>query len=177
MASDDPISLQFDPPITFGFLRTHAKITWRDIDYGLKHGLIDASVPIEMAAATLLEEPSHPPAVADLAVLTTRDRFDVMDNVKRLADEQATPLPDEERRKWLFLTLAWLYENRALIAQPLEALNAVYAEFGYPEEIKDFIPYMPMSGPDLGSKSANEARLYERWHDYLQRRRSREADS
>jgi hypothetical protein len=44
----------------------------------------------------------------------------------------------------------------------------VYADFDYPEEIAGFIRYMPMRGPDLGSKQLNEKRMLETWGRYIE---------
>ena len=73
----------------------------------------------------------------------------------------------ELRDKWLYLVLAWLYEQRGAVPDPLQTVEEVYADFGYPEEIAGLIRYMPMDGPDLGSREANERRLFERWRQYL----------
>jgi hypothetical protein len=65
------------------------------------------------------------------------------------------------------LVLAWIYEHRGAFLDPLQTVEEVYADFGYPERIAGFVRYMPMDGPDLGSREANEQRLMERWKEYL----------
>lgn len=77
------------------------------------------------------------------------------------------PLTGEMEAKWLYLVLDWLYQHRADLADPLQTVEEVYADFGYPECLSSFVRYMPMQGPDLGSRAANEARLFERWKSYL----------
>jgi hypothetical protein len=63
--------------------------------------------------------------------------------------------------------LAWFYEHRAEVPDPLQRVEEVYADFGYPEQLAKFVRYMPMEGPDLGSREANERRLFERWKRYV----------
>lgn len=46
-------------------------------------------------------------------------------------------------------------------------VEEIYADFGYPPELAAFVRYMPMVGPDLGTTTLNEARMYERWQAYL----------
>jgi hypothetical protein len=77
---------------------------------------------------------------------------------------------NELREAWLDVVLAWLYDHRAELEDPLEMVEAVYADFGYPAQIASFVRCMPMQGPDLGSPAANEQRLFERWKRYLDRR-------
>jgi hypothetical protein len=74
---------------------------------------------------------------------------------------------DEIRDKWLYLVLAWLYEHRAEVPDPLQRVEEVYADFGYPEQLANFVRYLPMEGPGLGSREANERRLFERWKRYI----------
>jgi hypothetical protein len=64
--------------------------------------------------------------------------------------------------------LAWFYEHRGEVPDPLLRVEEVYADFGYPEQIAKFVRYMPMEGPDLGSREANEHRLFERWKRYIE---------
>ena len=93
---------------------------------------------------------------------------------RELVESLATATSDEDqealRGKWLYLVLAWIFEHRASYPEPLQAVEEVYADFGYPEVIASFVRYMPTSDPDLGSKEANERRLLENWKRYLDER-------
>jgi hypothetical protein len=64
--------------------------------------------------------------------------------------------------------LAWLYERRDELPDPLACVDEVYADFDYPPQIARLVRYMPMDGPDLGSREANERRMFERWREYLE---------
>jgi hypothetical protein len=48
------------------------------------------------------------------------------------------------------------------ISDKLEAIEEVYSSFDYPEELAGMVRYMPMTGPNLGSKAANEERMLNR---------------
>lgn len=65
------------------------------------------------------------------------------------------------------LVLAWIYENREGVADPLGIVEEIYADFDYPGEVAPFVRYMPMSGPDLCSREKNEERMYGNWKAYL----------
>jgi hypothetical protein len=79
-------------------------------------------------------------------------------------------LEEEVREQWLYLTLAWIFEHMAEHSDPLRAVEEVYADFGYPASIANFVRYMPQDGPDLGSLKANEQRLVERWRNFIDER-------
>ena len=70
--------------------------------------------------------------------------------------------------KWLYLALAWLFENRDSVSDPLVQVEMIYADFDYPPEITSLVYYMPCDEPDLGSRELNEARIYANWENYLQ---------
>ena len=42
---------------------------------------------------------------------------------------------------WLRLLLAWIYENRSVLADPFDLVERLYADFSYPEEIRHLVRY------------------------------------
>ena len=151
--------------IPYEFLRTRVPQSWRLLRFGLQNDLLDESAPKDMALDLIgrIREPS-----AALLALATAERADPMaELVDQLATEEPLVPEGDIRGQWLYLTLAWVYENRAEIADPLRMVEEVYADFDYPERIAQFVRYMPMEGPDLGSLEANERRLFDRWKAYL----------
>jgi hypothetical protein len=127
--------------------------------------LIAPDAPRELAAQQIvaLDSPSH--ALRDLAAAGQSEAISEL--VDQLAASEPNNPEEKLRQEWLYLVLAWIYEHRASDTDPLQRVAEVYADFGYPEEIAAFVRYMPMVGPDLGSRSANENRLFERWRKYL----------
>jgi len=65
------------------------------------------------------------------------------------------------------LVLAWLYEHRLKLADPLGDVESVYADFDYPEEMSRFVRYMPSDDPDLRDHRLNQARIFGKWEQYL----------
>jgi hypothetical protein len=89
--------------------------------------------------------------------------------VPGLVEELAGHEPQPEstiRDKWLYLVLAWVYEQQANFEEPLRTVEEIYADFGYPPHIASFVRYMPSDEPDLG-RELNERRLYTKWKQYL----------
>jgi hypothetical protein len=148
------------------------ELTWRDVQFGLENELLDpAAVPGVAAAA--LDQRDPPAGVLELAIAEPGDP--VLDEVSRLGQaEPPARFPSE--RKWLYLVLAWLYERRAELANPLETVEIVYAEFGYPTSITGFVRYMPADEPIPPTLELAEARLMERWAGFLAEERRTLAD-
>lgn len=156
-------------PATFIMPRT--RMSWRELQFGMENELLDQQAPIDFAIEELTRLEQPPGALLDLA--TSHRNDPIRDFVDKLAAEKPEHTEAGLMGKWLYLTLAWLYEQRDTTTDPLQAVEKVYADFGYPEEIAGFVRYMPMDGPDLGSREANERRLLERWRQYLESTASR----
>ena len=157
----DLIKLSIPAP----FIMARAHLSWRELKFGLSNELLVSQAVVDFAVeqVTRLECPS--PALLDLAGSSRSDA--IRELVEQLAAGEPEPVENEPLEKWLYLTLAWLYEKRAALPDPLQTVEEVYADFGYPEAIAGFVRYMPMDGPDLGSREANETRLMDRWKEYL----------
>jgi hypothetical protein len=153
--------------IPAGFIVARAQMSWRELLFGLVNQLLDPQVAIDFAIEEVsrLQRPSS--EVIDLAGASRTEPL--LDLVERLAAAEPEQPEDELRNKWLYLTLAWLYEQRENLPDPLQTIEVVYADFGYPKAIAGFVRYMPkpMDEPDLGSREANEHRLLARWRQYV----------
>lgn len=71
---------------------------------------------------------------------------------------------DEQKIKhlWLYLILAWLFENRHKISDPLGEIEKLYADFNYPEEIQGLVRYMPAEDGPVGEEG-----IISRWREYV----------
>ncbi len=152
--------------IPYQFACERTRLTWRDVRFGLVNELLDPQAPVELAVAQVGERAEPSAALLELAGAGKNEP--TFGLVEQLANEEPPRSEDEIRGKWLYLVLAWFYEHRAEVPDPLQRVEEVYADFGYPKQIANFVRYMPMEGPDLGSREANERRLFERWKRYLE---------
>lgn len=143
--------------------------TWQEVQFGLENELIDPAAITELAGDDLAQD-DPPPQTLELAISAADEPK--LDLVKQLASNEA---PDSDRsgpRAWLFLVLAWLYEHRETLADPLASVELVYADFDYPEQVSGFVRYMPSEAPDLGDRTLNEQRLLDRWAAFIDQERS-----
>jgi len=150
-------------PYRFVGERTH--MSWSDVRFGLVNQLLDPLAAIEMAVDQVGEYEDSSGSLLELAGAGKNEP--IMELVEQLASGESPRSEEETRKKWLYLVLAWIYEHRGEDPDPLQRVEEVYADFGYPEHIASFVRYMPMQGPDLGSRDANERRLFERWKRYI----------
>lgn len=150
--------------------RTLGRLTWRTILFGLENELLDPAAASQAAAASLDQlDPS--PELIELAA--ARDGEPVLTYVRQLAELESPSADPQVSERWLFLVLAWLFENRGDLPDPLQTVETVYAEFDYPEEMAGFVRYMPSDDPDLGSPKLNQDRLVDKWGRFLRQQRER----
>ncbi len=155
--------------IPYSFVRERLKLSWRDALWGYEHQMIGWSAVVDLATDRLCAG-SNDPLEIELAGLTKMETFQVGELLRELAN--ASPEEDSAiaQRKWLYLSLAWLFENKASIPDPLEGVESIYADFDYPPEVESFVRYMPVTDgydPSAHTKDENENRLFEKWREYL----------
>lgn len=151
--------------IPYDFLRQRVSLSWPEVKFGLDHRLIAPAVAIDKATDRLCEVDDASENEVMLASRTEGES--VLELVSRLAHAESPASDENVRAKWLYLVLAWLFENRGAVSDPLGMVEEIYSDFGYPREVASFVRYMPMVGPDLGNREQNEARLYDYWKSYL----------
>lgn len=65
------------------------------------------------------------------------------------------------------MALAWVHQNRDHFEEPFEAVDLIYADFGYPEEVGDFATF---TSPPAGGTPGISG-LEQRWQQYLDKNR------
>jgi len=152
-------------PLSLEFISSRVQLLPREIAAGYRMGFLDDRTVVKLAEREISAGSSTIPAVEELALLLSDD----IDRVPTLVSqvESSTEATGEEPwRVWLFLTLAWIHENQDPSGDPMGDIEAVYAEFDYPEEMEGFVPFLPAPS---GQASGREA-IQERWRAYLDQR-------
>lgn len=156
-------------PIPYSFVREHLKLSWRDALWGYEHQLIGWSAIVHLATERL-NAGSDDLLESEIASLTKMETYQVGDLLRKLAS--ASPEEDGalSQRKWLYLLLAWLFENKESVPDPLGEVETIYADFDYPPEIEGFVRYMPVIDaydPGAHTRDENENRLFGKWREFL----------
>lgn len=128
--------------------------------YGLRHGWLSRR-DFESLVRARLRATSHLDALdKELVHAIERDPGHVDELVYEA--EQSDAYPDGGDRLWLFLALAWILDRPVSVDQK-RALEMVYADFDYPQDIAAFIPFTP--GTD-----SNWTELETKWRHYVEGR-------
>lgn len=151
--------------IPYSFLRPRARLTWREVMFGLDQQLLDPGAPIDNSIDRLIEEDDPSSELVELASMNRGE--DTRQLVAALSQSEADQSEGMIRSKWLYLVLAWFFEQREQLRDALQAVEEVYADFGYPQELAGFVRYMPSADQNLGQQQ-NEARLFQKWKAYLE---------
>lgn len=143
-------------------------LTWGEMLYGFSHGYFGWRTAVDLATKKVEEGDSEAEAL-DLAMIDKEDAWKTGDILSSLATKETAVRPAAQD-VWLFISLLWLYEHREEFQDPLMEVEEVYADFDYPEAMKEFVRFLPPSDgyrPDLHTHEENVQRLYQKWKDYL----------
>ena len=130
-------------PIPFNFVQDRLALTWADIVWGFKNGWLDAASVVEYAVAQLASDDDAAAPVVELAGLTRSEFAEVPFLLEKVVGAAEPESNTDSERKWLYLVLAWVYDRRAELSDPLGVVEQLYADFGYPAELRGFVRYMP----------------------------------
>jgi hypothetical protein len=159
--------MQIRIPITFVLHKLQP--TWADLRFGLERALINEADVVQAAIEWVSQSPDASDSEIELAGLYRNELNRVPELLRELtASSEAIRATIE--KKWLFLLLAWLYDQKESIDDPLGKVEEVYADFGYPKEIAGFVRYMPAQDgyrPQDHTREENLNRLFRLWNDYL----------
>jgi hypothetical protein len=157
------VSMKGDPPFRLPaeFVLGLACPSPGELAYGYQNNWITRQDVVSIAVAKhirgcLLTE------AEDALVLLLPDDLDL---VPDLVESLAVPGQSTESRArlWLFLSLSWLLEHRAEFRDPYLVIENLYSLFEYPDEMKGFVRFMPISpGEELGLEA-----MQRRWEQYV----------
>jgi len=156
-------------PIPSSFVRKHLNLSWKDALWGYEHQMIGWPSIVDLAMDRLCAG-SNDTLEIELSGLNKMEVQQIGELLRKLADTKCDGNKEISQRKWLYLILAWLFENKTNVPDPLGQIETIYADFDYPVEVESFVRYMPVTdgyNPSLHSKDENEIRLYENWQKYL----------
>jgi hypothetical protein len=148
-----------DLKIPLAFIQSRSRLTWREVEFGLENGWLTNEAVIALAINRVTTGDVSTDVLA-LASVLPNEKYEVPQILRRLAERDSVC----SKGKWLFLLLAWLYEHRDAVEEPLGVVEQLYADFDYPEEIASFVRYMPPEDPSR----VGESYLLDSWRRYLE---------
>jgi hypothetical protein len=119
-------------PVTF--ISDRVSLNWSEVLWGYEKKLIGWHSVVQLAENRLLNG-SNGATDIELASLGKEQAGSVGDLLRQLVATSTASSEEDAKQKWLYLTLSWVFENRADYSDPLAVVEEVYADFDYPERI------------------------------------------
>lgn len=139
-------------------------IGWEDLRLGLALGLVSPRSVVEFASL-VVSGGAHDSVLEELAGFQMDDARAVYAVLQVDIDGEVELVPAQSVRKWVYLQLKAAFEMRNRLRDPLGVVEQIYADFDYPEDVAEFVRYMPTS---LGEETG-ESVLFDKWARYLTR--------
>lgn len=126
-------------PLSSQFILQKAALTLADLQWAFDQGIIGAQAVVDVASALAASGDSSEVILA-LAHLTHAELPDVRAMMAVKLDDEARA---NAKAKWLWLIVSWLYDTERDLEALFRELEQLYADYGYPEEMRPFGPYSP----------------------------------
>jgi hypothetical protein len=154
--------------IPISFCLDKSRLDWCDVQWGYRNHLISWRDIVWLAAKKLADAPFDED-IKKLSGVGKETVWIVSEQLEQIA-KRVVCHEEVMKGKWLYLVLSWLYETRAEHTDPLDYVEQIYADFGYPDQITSFVRYMPPAdGRDTLSLSRQEniESMMNYWRNYL----------
>lgn len=154
--------------IPLQFVQSKSSLNWGDCLWAYKRELLTWKDLIQVALERV-ENGSSNELEIELANVSKDSVWKVSELAQALVGLGGNS-EETSKQKWLFLCLAWAYENRESIPDPLGAVETIYADFDYPSAIESFVRFLPPSDgyvPAQFSLEQNHQRLMTKWSEFL----------
>jgi hypothetical protein len=158
-------TFQFIPYITAEYILGKSPLSWREIKWAYKHGMFGRGMLVSLA-----HQKDDTPLVVELSTLDKDHLWRAEDIILELANNEPEISEDEIVKKWLYIVLSYIYENKELY-DPWSKVEEIYADFGYPPELIPIVRYMPKDrseyNPTEHTQEENLQRFFRLWKEYL----------
>ena len=170
MESSISSDLNFLKPVPAKYVLEHIQPTWVDLRWAYQAGWIDERGVLEFAYFCLESKDEDSQLVLALAGLLPQNKLGISATLDQIADSEGGGEGASPPIDWLKLLMAWAYDHRDRLADPLGVVEDLYCDFGHPGEIREFVRYLPPTDghrPQEHSHRENLERLFSLWRDYV----------
>lgn len=135
------------------FAKNNISVSWKTILTGRKLHLADKSFVKDFASQYLLDHYKLDNINIIELAYGLEDEFEINENIKKILNALKVNIDDLEqfnieKRKWRFLMLEKLIHQNYSNKEILEKIESIYCDFEHPEDISEFILYMPPAKDD-----------------------------
>jgi len=149
--------------IPLEFIQRRHGLTWREVGVGIREQWLRRGDAVAIAMDQV-ERGDEGPDLLALAGVLKEDEGEVVELVSVLVSRIPGNSEQDARLTWMRVLLAWVYEKRSSFSDPLGIVEQIYADFGYPDEIRHLVRYNP---PEDSSSEGGEESLLRRWGEYV----------
>ena len=121
-----------------------SSLSWDEIVTGVRNKWLDPGVAVDFAIKQL-ECGASESCVLDLAACDYDDTIGIQNNLDQIEKRMSHATFDNS--KWALIILTIGYEHQSQLADPLQFVEEIYADFEYPQVISHLVRYMPSEGP------------------------------
>ncbi|WP_062987687.1 DUF2247 family protein [Nocardia anaemiae] len=146
-------SVKFKIPADF--VASWAYLTPGELRYGYQNDWLTSEDVVQLTLTSVVPSSTKMDVVSDISLLLSDELYRLPELMDKLADHN-----DEV---WIYLTLAWVHENQSKFDEPLQTVELLYADFGYPDDVAAFVRFMP---PPTGGLPGMLG-IKQRWQQYL----------
>lgn len=159
--------------IPYDYFTTLVNMNWDDISFAIRNRYLNVKYAIKYAQDEMEKNPQYSGEVLDLAILDPEEVFyqDIIEHISKVIG--SLPLNEDQRTKdkILYVALSWVYKNKERWVDPFWVVAYIYADFDYPESIKDFVYYMPTeTSPPLTQREGIN-QMYKKWNRFMEEKR------
>ncbi|MFR1807541.1 MAG: DUF2247 family protein [Pygmaiobacter massiliensis] len=143
------------------FDKYHVNITWHDIYLGLKKDFLNLEDVRDYALRCLESEANSCEEINDLA-WKNDDKTFVFSCIEKIIKNKGIVNDEESKSKWQYCIIKSLRDSILNYQELSSKLDELYADFDYPEDMEEFISYMPIKdgyNPAKHSKEDNIQRI------------------
>jgi hypothetical protein len=144
------------PKMTAAFISDRESLTWADLHWAAGNGWLTDEALLDFADSLAANDDDLRVEVNVAA--SSADDQELQAVIEREASIEAAS-PEAIREKWMDLAVAWLYENRKLLPDPLAEVEQLWAAFGHPSNLNHLI----RSAPTEPGAALGDAAIMNRW--------------
>lgn len=152
------------------FRKCNINPTWQDIYYGVKYNYLDKNSVSEFALS-YIEQNVELEEVWELAWKNNEKDY-ILNKIENIIGTNFNEQASETRWKYCIVKdIIEKYKDFDILA---EKLDEVYADFNYPEDMEDFVSYMPvkdMYDVDKHTIRDNQERIIKKAKEFLEDKR------
>ena len=155
--------------IPYSYFAKSADLNWHDILFAIENSFLSCKSAIEHAILEFEKNENCSQEVIELACLLRDEAHNhvIYEFLVKLANQTSCEEKKETKDKMLYIILNWIFDHKESYEDPLEAVECIYDDFGFPGSIVKLIRYMPSDEPPLNTVEASIERIYNRWSNFL----------